>query len=102
AAELVAYVTEDGDTNYGFSVGNTKSGRVRVVAFNTKAATDIDYERVVSIYPVSLSSKLLNQVRASLSKEQEQDEIKYWTQLYSYAPEYLEQIIRDVEAGTFA
>lgn len=102
ASELVAYVNNDGDMNYGFAVGNTKGGKVRVVAFHTKQPSDVDYDTVVSIYPISMSSKVLNEVRASLSQEQKKDAIAYYTALFSFAPGYLEEIIRDIEQGTTA
>lgn len=99
--ELVAFVDADGDVDHGFAT-QTNDERVRVLSFSRRMPVTVDYQSVVSIYPVEIPKKLHADVTASLSSEQKKQANDYWTRLYSYDPEFLRETIRQVNEGTFA
>lgn len=100
-SEIVSFVDADGDVDHGFAV-RTDDTRVQVLSFQRRMAMTVDYDNVVSICPVEVDATLDMQVRASLTPEQKKQANEYWTRLYSYAPEYMREVIRQVNEGTFA
>lgn len=111
-AEFVSFVQKDGLTDYGFVVASN-SQKCRVVAFHTREAQEVENEYLTSICSVKIPTELhagtvqlikdrRTQLNAAMTQEQKANAIEYWKALYSYAPEYLERVIQDVEAGTQA
>ena len=99
--ELLAYVTQEGNMDYGFAVAH-KDSQVKVVSFYGRVPRVIDYSNVVSIVPVQIDKAIKAQVLAGLSAEEKSDAKAYWKQLYSFAPDYMQEVIRQVEEDATA
>ncbi len=100
-SELVAFVDGEGDMDYGFAVA-TSDEQVKVLSFNRRIPVNVDYDSVVSISPVSVPAALSQTVVASLTADERKQSIDYWRRLYGYSPEYLRQVIEQVNQGTTA
>lgn len=100
--ELVAFANVSGDIDYGFCVG-TKAGALRVVSSLAHAAVDIPESAVVSAHALDLRGTEISKklATAGMSRENMQVSIDYYKSLFSYAPEYLAQVIKQIE-GTYA
>lgn len=99
--ELVAFVDNEGDVDHGFTLGTTDD-KVRVMSFNRRMPVTVEYDNVVSIYPISVPPALHASVMASLTSAQKSQANEYWRQLYSYDPDYMRDTIAQVNEGTFA
>ena len=101
ASEMVAFVDDDGDVDHGFAVA-TNDDKVKVLSFSRRIPVTVDYDSVVSIYPVSVPRELHNRVTASLTAEQKKNAKDYYTRLYSYDENYLRLILEEIDTGTVA
>jgi cytochrome c551/c552 len=101
ANELVAYVGDDGSIDHGFALA-TSDSKVRVLSVARGHAMEVAYEQVVSIYPVDVKKSVQAAVVASLTPAEKQSAIAYYKRLYSYAPDYLQQVIQQINQGTLA
>jgi hypothetical protein len=101
AKELVAFVDQEGDVDYGFAL---KAGteKVRVLSFNRRVEATVDYDSVVSISPIQIPRELHQQVVASMTAAEKTNAKAYWEKLYYWAPEYLRQLKDFVDEGTVA
>jgi len=97
--ELVAFVDDDGQMDYGFAVA-TNDEKAKVLSFYSRQPVTVDYDRVVSIQPVDVPKHLSQEVMASMTAEDKKDAISYWTRLYNWAPDYLKKIVEYVNEGT--
>jgi hypothetical protein len=99
--ELVAFVADDGDVDHGFAIAGNDS-QVKVLSFSRRIPVTVDYDSVVSIYPVNIPKDLHKQVVASLTNEEKKQSRDYYTRLYSYDPAYLALVIDQVNNPTVA
>lgn len=102
--ELVAFVTTAGDMDYGFCVGvNNAKGRLRVVSRSSRQAVVVPHEAVASVTPFNaltnrIPRELHEKIMASgIDRSAIDQEIAYYTRLYSYSPEYLDKVIEQIE-----
>ena len=100
-SELLAYVTSEGNMDYGFAVAH-KGAQVKVVSFYGRVPRVIDYSSVVSIVPVVLDKQIKASVTAGLSDKEKSDAVSYWKKLYSYDPDYMQEVVRQVEEDATA
>jgi hypothetical protein len=100
-SELVAFVTDEGSVDYGFAVKNSED-KVRVVSYAARMPRTVDYDRVISIYPIQVDAGLKKQLQAALTPDEKKDAVSYWSKLYGFAPEYMQEVIRQVEEDTVA
>jgi hypothetical protein len=100
AKELVAFVDMDGDMDYGFAMKGTTE-KVKVMSFARRCEVTVDYDSVVSIYPIQIPKQLSAQVLASMTPAEKSNAKAYWDKLFFYAPDYLRQIKEYVDQGTF-
>jgi hypothetical protein len=98
-SELVAFVDDQGDVDHGFAVA-TSDDQVKVLSFNRNIPMTVDYDSVVSITPVAVPRATQTEVMASLTAEQKKQSIDYYKRLYSYAPEYLADVVKAIQEGT--
>ena len=98
-SELVAFVGDDGDVDHGFAIA-TADDKVKVLSFARRIPVTVDYDSVVSIYPVTVPNQISKQVTASLTPDQKKQSKDYYQRLYGYAPEYLAMIIEEINQGT--
>jgi len=101
AAELMSFVDDEGDVDHGFAY-QTSESQVRVVSFARKMPMTVDYDAVVGIVPMDVPAHVRAQVIASMTPEEKKQANAYWTRLYSYAPDYMRETIKQVNEGTFA
>jgi hypothetical protein len=100
--EFVAFASESGDMDYGFCVKASKEGtKLKVVSSTTGRAEVIRATQVASVLPanaVAIPREAHKRVLASgISRDDVNQQIEYYSRLYSYAPEYLNEIKRQVE-----
>lgn len=100
-SELVAFVDDDGDMDHGFAVA-TNDDKVKVVSFNRRIPVTVGYDNVVSISPVTVPAALQKEIAASLTKDEKDSAIAYYTRLYGFSPEYVREIARQINEGTVA
>lgn len=100
--EFVAFASANGDMDYGFCV-NASRTKLQVVSTNSNAAVIIPHSVVAQIYqfPI-LKSQNAKLVEAGLSRSEKDKEIEYYKMLYSYNPEYLQQVIDQINEGSVA
>ena len=99
--ELVAFVADDGEVDHGFAIA-TSDNEVKVLSFARRIPVTVEYDNVVSIYPVDIPKPLHTQVFASLTQEEKKQSRDYYTRLYSYDPAYLALVIEQVNNPTVA
>ena len=104
--ELVAFVTENGSLDYGF-VLRSNQDRAQVLSYTTKVPTKVSNELMAGIYEPEIDSQTNKQIgihlRANgLEPGQKLDAEQYYRALYDYAPEYMEEVIRQIEQGVSA
>lgn len=100
-SELLAYVDANGSMDYGFAVASD-AAKVKVVSFYSRHSKVVDYNDVVSIVPVQVNRELKAKVQAALTPKEKSDAVAYWRQLYSFAPDYLREVIQQVEEDAVA
>lgn len=106
ANELVAFVTENGSLDYGF-VLKSNSERAQVLSATTHTPTKVENDLIAGIYQVEIdrdtNKRIGVQLRANgLTPGQKLNAEQYYRALYDYAPEYLEEVIRQIEQGVVA
>lgn len=100
--ELVAFVSPSGDMDYGFAIG-TRDDAVRVVSHTTQTAQAVDYNMVTFMAKVPLPKSVHQRiVQAGISREDKNQQIEYYRKLFSYAPDYLADVIEMVNNDTVA
>jgi len=100
-SEMVAFVDDEGDMDYGFALA-TSEDQVKVLSFNRRIAINAGYDQVVSISPVSVPKSVSAPVLSSLTAEEKKVSIDYYRRLYGYAPDYLREVIDQINQGTEA
>lgn len=100
AKEFVAFASASGDMDYGFCIAS-KGDRLRVVAASTGRAETIPYSVVASVIPVGgakIPKSVHERITASgVSREDKSQMVEYYSRLYSYAPDYLREVISQIE-----
>lgn len=100
-SELVAFVDDSGDVDHGFAFA-TNDQKVKVLSYSRRIAVTVDYDNVVSIYPVAIPAHLRNEVLASMTNDQKKNAKDYYSRLYNYNPEYLQMVMDQIDEGTLA
>lgn len=99
SSEMVAFVADDGDIDHGFAIGTT-ADKVKVLSYARRIPVTVDYDNVVSIYPINVPRNISQQVTASLTAEEKKQSRDYYTRLYNFAPDYLKLVIDNINQGT--
>jgi hypothetical protein len=100
--EFASFVTKAGDMDYGFVVASNDQ-KAKIVSYTTQMPVIVDYEMVTSISRVPLPKSFTKQMAtAGISREDKNQAIEYWKQLYGYNPAYLSDVIDQVNEGTLA
>ncbi|QRE00281.1 hypothetical protein [Burkholderia phage BCSR5] len=100
--ELAAFVDATGDMDYGFVTATSKDkSKVKVVSARTRTETIVPVELCASFYQVAVPAAAHKHcLKAGLTPEQKQGQIKYYQELFKYAPEYLRMIEKQINDGT--
>ena len=106
--EFVAFASASGDMDYGFCVAaNATKGMLKVVSVALRKAVVIPHEAVASVLPVGpqglrIPREAHNKITAAgIDRSSADQEIAYYTRLYSYDQAYLDEVIEQIE-GTAA
>lgn len=100
-AELAAFVTPNGDMDYGF-VLKANSEKTLVLSASTKTQTKVDNTLIAGFYQPEIDSDTRKavgiQLKANGFKPGDKLEMEqYYRALFSYAPDYLAEVIRIIE-----
>lgn len=99
AHEFVAFASESGDMDYGFCVGTSKDkSKLRIVSSTTNSPIVISTEVVASVCNVPVPKEAHKAITAAgLDREDTAKSIAYYEKLYGYSPEYLAEVVKQVE-----
>lgn len=102
--EFVAFASASGEMDYGFCIGYSEAKKaLRVVSASSREPVIIPEAAVASIVqakiPAATHQHLTN---AGISRKDAKEEEKYYKELYGYDPEYMNEVIRQVnDTATF-
>ena len=103
--ELVAFVNGKGNMDYGFALSTGKDS-VKVLSAVSGNAVVANNESVVGSYPVEIDSATDIKVKKALIAESTGDVKKtmkdYYRKLYDYDSQYLSEVIKQIDALSFA
>lgn len=97
--EMVAYVDNSGVVDYGFCLSSSNGDHV-VVSSTTNLPTDVVGNCVVGVYEIDVPQniqKAITSAKVTASGDQSAM-IDYYKRLYSYSPDYLALVIKEIEA----
>lgn len=101
-SEFAAFVNKSGDMDYGFVIAGNND-KIQVVSTTQHVAVVVDYSMVTSIQRVPVPKSFAKKMAtAGISTKDKTQAKEYWTQLYSYDPPYLKDVIQQVDEGTVA
>lgn len=103
--EFVSFVSKTGDLDHGFVMATSKDNtKIKLVSYATREETIVPLDRVTSIARVPLPKSFVQQMAtAGISREDKKQAADYWKKLYEgWAPNYLSDILDQVENGTLA
>lgn len=98
-SEVVAFVDAAGDVDHGFALA-TSDDKVKVLSFSRRTPMTFSYDSVISISPVSIPKELHKAVAGTLSPAEKSDEKTYYERLFGFDPDYMREVIRQIDAGT--
>lgn len=93
--ELVAYCNSRGEMDYGFVV-RTNPDKCQVVARSTNTLDVVNNEQISSIHQVSVKASTHKEILSKMTPADRANAAEYWRTLFSYAPEYAEQLVEYV------
>lgn len=97
-SDAVVFVDDEGEVQAGYAV-STNDEEVKVLEANTRKLKTVGYGAVVGIMNVPVEASLHRKVKASAATDKMVD---YYTQLFSYAPDYLEKVINNINETAIA
>lgn len=102
--EFVSFVSKSGDLDHGFVMATNKENtKVKLVSFATRTDTIVPLENVTAISRVPLPQSFVQQMaKAGISREEKSQASDYWKKLYEYAPNYLSDVLEQVDHDTVA
>jgi hypothetical protein len=102
--EFVSFVSKSGDLDHGFVMATNKENtKVKLVSFATRTDTIVPLESVTAIARIPLPQSFVQQMAtAGISREEKSQASEYWKKLYDYAPNYLSDVLDQVDHDTVA
>jgi hypothetical protein len=98
--QFLAFVEpESQSVDYGFCVATEASG-YKVLSHTTTSVLDVPRDGIVGVYDLAIPEQILSSINPKAVKAATMDtqtSIEYYKKAYSYAPDYIESIIRQVE-----
>lgn len=91
-AEFAAFCTDTGAMDYGF-VTRSNDKFAEIVSASLAEKIVVKNEMIASLSPVTIDRQVHNQILAKLNSEQKKKAADYWQALFSFAPEYAEQLV---------
>ena len=100
--EFVSFVSKSGDLDHGFVMASNAE-KMKVVSFATREEMIVPLEHVTAISRVPLPQSFVQKMAtAGISREEKSTAKEYWKQLYEYAPNYLSDVLEQVDHDTVA
>lgn len=97
--QLVAYVTPEGNMDYGFVTRVASAqGVVELVSRETGTKRIVSKQVMAGAYDVAIDKSTQKVVAASISQQDKNEMVNFYTTLYSFAPDYLDLVIAEIEA----
>jgi hypothetical protein len=100
AGEMVTFVDENGDLDHGFAVGHGDN-KVEVMSTTRDASYVCPTENIVQITAFEIDKSIAAQVK-TLVADAKSDMKAYYSALFSYAPEYLQKVIKMIDESAIA
>lgn len=98
--QLAAYVTPEGTLDYGFVTRtSTANNAIQVVSSNDRVTRTVNLDVVASAYSVEIPTEVYKVAAANVSREEKDKQIAFYTSLYDWAPDYLADLIKDIESS---
>ena len=95
-SEFAAYCTANGVMDYGF-VTRSNDSAAEVISAATQQKTVVRNEMIAGLYPVTVDREVHKQVMARLmTGEEKAKAADYWRTLFSYAPDYADELVKAV------
>ena len=100
--EFVSFVSKSGDLDHGFVMATNKENtKIKLVSFASRTDTIVPLENVTAISRVPLPQSFVQQMAtAGISREEKSQASDYWKKLYDYAPNYLSDVLDQVDHDT--
>lgn len=96
---LVAYVTPEGNMDYGFVTKvSAQNGVVELVSRETGNTRVVNTQLMAGSYNVEIDKKAHTVAAASLDAKEKDKMVAFYKALYSFAPEYLDEVVAQIEA----
>ena len=100
SGEFVSFVSKTGDMDHGFVVASSDK-QLKIVSTTSDTAVVVDYDVVTAISPVPVHKAFAKQMaKAGISRADKDQAVEYWKQYYKYAPDYLAEVVQQVNEGT--
>lgn len=100
--EFVSFVSKSGDLDHGFVMASNAE-KMKLVSFATREEMIVPLENVTAISRVPLPQSFVQKMAtAGISREDKTTAKDYWKQLYEYAPNYLSDVLEQVDHDTVA
>ncbi len=96
---LVAYVTETGDVDYGFVTKTSQANQnVELISVQASVPRVVSTRTMLSAHKVDLDPEIYRMAAATISESDKDKMRKFYTALYSIAPDYLSEVIDEINA----
>lgn len=99
--EFASYVSKTGDVDHGFVLA-TNADKVQIMSMSTQLPEVVGRECVTAIARVPVPKSFKQQMlKAGIDTADKSQAKEYWTKLYSYDPDYLADVKKQVEDTTW-
>jgi hypothetical protein len=97
--EFVAYAGSSGDMEYGFCIqASTKDEVLKVVSKSSRETVVIPMSAVAGVYDIKIPLSAHKKITAAgWTRDDVKQSKDYYSQLYAYAPDYLDEVISQIE-----
>lgn len=101
--EFASFVSKSGDVDHGFVLATNRDGtKAQILSMATHLPETVDMICVTSVARIPVPAAFKKEmVKAGISTEDKAQAKEYWTKLYSYDPDYLADVKKQVEETTF-
>lgn len=96
---LVAYVTETGDVDYGFVTKTSQANQnVELISVQASVPRVVSTRNMLSAHEVDLDPEVYRMAAATIDEGEKDKMRRFYTALYSIAPDYLSEVIAEINA----
>ena len=95
--EFAAFCGTDGNMDYGF-VTKISDTKCQVMARSTRTLTTVPMELVASLSLIPIDKEVHKIIAKEMTKDDISNAATYWRNLFSYAPEYADEMVHYTES----